>query len=62
MFKRGLGVIAVSMGAAILLWVGYNLFIERQPVAEGRSPIPALIFSVAAIGVGIRWILRKSVE
>jgi hypothetical protein len=30
-----------------------------QPVAEGRSPIPPLIFSAALIGVGTKWALSK---
>lgn len=57
--KRIFGVIALLMGSAILLWVGYNLFIEMQPEARGHSPLPAIGISVAMIIVGIMWIRGK---
>jgi hypothetical protein len=54
--KFALGIIALIMGAAILLWVGYNLFIERQPQAEGMNPLPGVIVSLAFLFVGIAWV------
>ena len=54
--RRVLGVIALLMGCAILLWVGYNLLIERQPEAQGRNPLPAIAVSAAMIWVGIMWV------
>jgi hypothetical protein len=59
--KRVFGVIALFMGCAILLWVGYNLLIERQPEAQGRNPLPAIGVSIAMIWVGIMWVRGKQV-
>ena len=62
MIKKSLGVLACLLGALILGWIGYNYLIEMQPEAEGRNPIPALLFSAAAIFVGIKMILGKKPE
>jgi hypothetical protein len=59
--KRLLGVIALLMGSAILLWVGYNLFIERQPESKDMNPLPAIGFSVVLIVVGVLWVRGKPV-
>ena len=53
------GVIALLFGSAILLWVGYNIFIEMQPEARGRNPVPAIGVGSAMIYVGINWIRGK---
>jgi hypothetical protein len=53
------GFVLILLGVGLLGWLGYNFFIEMQPVAEGRSPIPPLIFSAALIGVGTKWALSK---
>ncbi len=57
--KRLIGVIALLMGLSLFAWLGYNLFIEMQPEAEGRSPIPASLLASAFVFVGARWTLRK---
>jgi hypothetical protein len=57
--RRVFGVVALLMGSAILLWIGYNLFIETQPEARGRNPILPIGVSVAMITVGIMWIRGK---
>jgi len=59
MIKRILGTLAFLLGAAILGWVGYNYFIEMQPQAKGRNPIPALVFSTLAILLGLSWMRTK---
>ncbi len=43
----------------ILLWIGYNHFIQIQPQAQGRNPIPPLIFCLVMISYGIRPLLPK---
>jgi hypothetical protein len=59
MIKRILGVILFLMGLTLLCWVGYNLFIERLPEAEGRNPIPAILFTIGLLYVGQKWIRNK---
>jgi hypothetical protein len=59
--RRVFGVIALLMGSAILLWVGYNLFVEMQPEAKGKDPLLAVGFSVVLITVGIMWVRGKQV-
>ena len=59
MIRKPLGVLVFLIGAAILAWIGYNYLIEMQPEAEGRNPLPALLFSGAAIFVGIKLFLGK---
>jgi hypothetical protein len=49
----------VVMGIALAGWVAYNLLVERQPEAQGTSPVPAIIFAAALIGVGGKWVLNK---
>jgi hypothetical protein len=57
--RRVFGGIALLMGSAILLWVGYNFLIERQPETQGSNPFPAIGVSLAMIFVGIMWIRGK---
>jgi hypothetical protein len=47
------------IGLSILGWIAYNYLVEMQPSARGRSPLPALVFSAAAIYVGGKWLLSK---
>ena len=54
--KKLLGGLIFFMGAALLLWVGYNLFISMQPEAQGRNPIPAVLVSAGLLFVGAKWI------
>ncbi len=56
MVRRVLGVFMLLLAAALLAWVGYNLSIERLPAAEGRSPVPALLFVAGLAYVGFRWV------
>ena len=57
--KRVFGVIALVMGLGLFAWLGYNLFIEMQPEAEGRSPIPAALLASAFIFGGAKLTLPK---
>lgn len=56
MLKLVGGALALVFGAAILIWVTYNLLIERQPEAKG-SPLPAIGFSIVLLVVGGKWAL-----
>jgi hypothetical protein len=49
----GWGGLLVLIGVGLLSWVGYNLLVEMQPAAEGRSPIKPALFAVVMIGVGV---------
>jgi hypothetical protein len=42
------------MGVGLLGWIAYNLFVELQPSAEGRSPLVPTLFAltITAIGIG----------
>jgi hypothetical protein len=57
--KRIFGFFILLIGLAILGWIAYNYLVEMQPSARGRSPLPPLIFSTAAIYVGGKWLLSK---
>ena len=59
MSKKILGAIVLLMGLALLCWVGYNLFIERLPEAQGRNPIPAILFTIGLLYVGQKMIRNK---
>ncbi len=59
MIKKSFGVLVILVGALILGWIGYNYLIEMQPEAQGRNPLPALLFSAAAIFVGIKMFRGK---
>lgn len=47
------GYILIAMGAALALWVLFNLFVELQPEASRTSPGPAIFLSSALIAVGV---------
>lgn len=57
--KRIFGCFILLIGLSILGWIAYNFLVEMQPEARGRSPLPALVFSAAAIYVGARWVFAK---
>lgn len=57
--KRIFGFFILLIGLSILGWIAYNYFVAMQPEARGRNPLPALIFSGAAIYVGGKWLLSK---
>lgn len=52
MFSKFLGVIFFLFGLMLLGWVGYNLFVQRQPEFTG-SPIRGLLFGGAAVVLGL---------
>lgn len=54
--KKIAGVLMLLMAVVLLGWIGYNLFIETLPEAEGRNPIWALTFSAGLIYVGQKWV------
>jgi hypothetical protein len=53
--KRVLGVFVLLFGIAVGGWLIYNLVAGVQPEARGRNPIPAILFTVGAIYVGVKW-------
>ena len=46
--KALLGLVSILFGVAIVVWVFYNVFIERQPSYTG----PALVYSLSSFGIG----------
>jgi len=46
------GLFLFLCGAGILGWIGYNLFVEMQPEAEGRRIVSPLLFSTTLVIVG----------
>ena len=58
---RILGLLTVIVGAAILTWIGYNIFVEWQPQARG-NPFFSSLVSVLLINVGIIWVKGKTVQ
>ena len=57
--KKLFGGLMLLMGIALLLWVGYDLFINMQPETQGRNPIPAVLLSAGFIFVGVKWLRGK---
>ena len=60
MTKRILGFILFLTGFALAGWIGYNLLIERLPATEGRNPLPAILFALALLFVGFKWMKGRS--
>ena len=58
--RRILGVILLLLGVALLGWVGYNLFIARQPETQGLNPAPAILVAGALIYAGYRRVRGKN--
>ncbi len=54
--RRAFGAIFLLFALVMICWVGYNLFIERHPVTEGRLPIPVILLIIGLLYVGIHWI------
>ena len=42
------------LGGVLLVWIVYNLFVERQ--AQFTMAFGGLIFLCALIGVGLKWV------
>jgi hypothetical protein len=56
MARRISGILVFSLGFALAAWVAYNLLIQVQPDAEGRSPLGAVLLAALFMWVGVRWI------
>jgi hypothetical protein len=54
--RRSAGVLVLLFGTVLLLWVGYNLFIETLPEARGRNPVPAMLLIAGCYYLGINWV------
>ena len=57
-FRLLFGSLAVIIGVAIILWVCYNLFIERQPEFTGSSLLPSFGIGAAMVAVSVYWLRR----
>ena len=57
---RLLGLSAILIGGAMILWIGYNFFIERQPETEGKNPILGILVALGLIRVGMVWIRGRT--
>lgn len=57
--KKLLGILMLFMGAGLGVWVGYNLFVERQ-AGTPDNPLPAIVFAAALLLVGGRWAQGRS--
>jgi len=55
--KKVLGLLAILIGFGVLGWIGYNFIVEMQPEARGRSVAGPVMFSIAAIGIGVKWLI-----
>lgn len=53
------GCFCILFGITLLVWVGYNLLVERLPETEGKNPLPAIALGIGAIGVGIVRVRKK---
>lgn len=53
------GFLMVFLGILLALWIGYNIFVERLPVTEGRDPLAALLLSIGLVYVGQKWFRRR---
>jgi hypothetical protein len=56
-FRPIFGILAIAIGLAQLAWVGYNLFVERQP--EWRRPLIWSAVPFVMIVVGLGWFRRN---
>jgi len=61
-FRLVFGSLAVLIGVAIIVWVGYNWLIERQPQFSGSRIFPSLGIAPVTVAVGIYWLrgLRRN--
>jgi hypothetical protein len=57
--KRIFGCFILLIGLSVLAWIAYNYLVEMQPEARGRNPLPAIVFSAAAVYVGARWLFAQ---
>ena len=54
------GALLLFGGLFLLVWIGYNLFVERLPQTQGRSPVPALVFATLLVAGGLTLIFKKA--
>ena len=55
---RILGAICLLTGIAVLAWLAYNLFVQRQPQFTGLQSFGQLVLPVLLIIFGYRWLRR----
>ena len=55
---RALGTVSLLIGLAIILWIAYNLFIEKQPEFTTPEAGGMLLIPVLLIGLGWRWLKK----
>ena len=53
------GGFCILFGITLLVWVGYNLLVERLPQTEGRNPLRAIALGIGAIGVGVARVRKQ---
>lgn len=53
------GIVSLVLGAKLLVWIAYNVLVERLPETEGRNPLGPAVLAFLMIGVGIQQ-LRKA--
>ncbi|RCU52405.1 MULTISPECIES: hypothetical protein [Corallincola] len=53
MLGKLFGIICLGLGLILGGWIGYNLFIEVQPEAEGRNPLLPIVLTIGLLYVGI---------
>ena len=53
---RALGGVMLLTGLALLVWLFYNLFVERQPEFTGVHTVGQLVLPFALITFGYRWV------
>ena len=59
MIRKTAGVLLILLGLSLAGWIFYNTFIEMQPAAEGRSPLPALVFVVGLLYLGGKYLFTE---
>lgn len=58
---RFLGLIALVLGSAVLLWVGLAVAMEL-PIVRERTPLKPMLLAVVLISGGIGWLSRADDE
>lgn len=49
----------ILIGTGLLAWIGYNVFVEMQPAAEGRNPLVPAVFGAVLVVTGIVRLRRR---
>lgn len=55
MIRKLMGALVFLLGVLLAGWIFYNLFIERLPKTQGRSPVPAVLLAAGLIYTGLKW-------